>query len=318
MLRYLTRKIFGLFALLIGVSVLTFSLTAFIEGNPAEIALRRAGVDPTFEEISLMEIQMGLDRSVPEQYLAWIGNALRLDFGLSHASQRPVGEELLHRLPATLQLAVGAFLLTLLLAIPIGTLAAMFHGRWPDKLISAITFPLMGIPGFVLGTLLIYFLSVRLGLLPMVGPLSPARYVLPVITLALPMACRYVRLIRAGLLDCLAEDYILLLRTQGLGESTIFFWSAFKNAAIPIVNLLGISFGTLLGGSIIVESIFSWPGLGSYLLASILGRDYPVIMAYVLLMGAVFVFIHSLVDLLTALLDPRISLDRSFERGGIR
>jgi len=306
--RYLVKKIFGLFAVLFGVSVLTFALAYSIRGNPAEIVLRRSGIDPTREEISLMEARMGLDRSVAEQYLAWIGSAVRLDFGVSHITRQPVIEELTRRLPATLQLAVGAFALMLALSVPIGILTVIFHERWPDKMISAVTFIIMGIPGFVLGTALMYFISVRLGLLPMVGGITPARHILPVVTLALPMTCRYIRIIKACLLDVLGEDYIFLLRAQGLKETTILFGNALKNALIPVINLMGISLGTLLGGSIVVESIFSWPGLGNYLLASIGNRDYPVVTAYVLLTATTFVLINFMVDIFACLLDPRISL----------
>jgi len=306
--KYLVKKICGLFVVLFGVSVLTFALASSIRGNPAEIVLRRSGLDPTLEEISIMETRMGLDRSVSARYMAWVKNALRLDFGVSNITRQPVIEELARRLPATLRLAVGAFTVMLLLSVPFGISAVVFHEKWPDKLISAITFIGMGIPGFVLGTALMYFISVRLGLLPMVGDITPARHILPILTLALPMTCRYVRIIKACILDVLGEDYIFLLRAQGLKETTILFGNALKNALIPVINLMGLSLGTLLGGSIVVESIFSWPGLGSYLIASIDSRDYPVVTAYVLLTGTVFVLINFLVDLFVCLLDPRVSL----------
>ena len=308
MLKYVIKRICGLFAVLFGVSVLTFVLTTFIQGNPAEIALRRAGIEATLEDIAMMERQLGLDRTVPEQYFMWIGNALRLDFGESNITRRPVIQELALRLPATASLAIGAFALMFVLSVPIGILSVAFHGRWPDKIISAFSFVVMGIPGFVLGTVLLYFISVRLELLPMIGEITPARYILPVVTLALPMACRYIRIVKAGILDVLGEDYILLLRVQGLREATILYGNALKNAFIPILNLMGLSFGTLLGGAIVVETIFSWPGLGSYLMSSIAARDFPVLIAYILLMATAFVIINFLVDFIACLLDPRISL----------
>jgi len=308
MLKYVIKKICGLLAVLFGVSVLTFILTTFIQGNPAEIALRRAGIDPTPEDIAMMEIQLGLDRSVPEQYIMWMGSALRLDFGQSNISRRPVTEELVSRLPATATLAIGAFILMFVLSVPIGILSVVFHGKWVDKIISALTFTGMGIPGFVLGTVLLYFISVRFSLLPMIGEITLARHILPVMTLALPMACRYVRIVKGGILDVLGEDYIFLLRVQGLKETTILYGNALRNAFIPILNLMGLSFGTLLGGAIVVETIFSWPGLGSFLMSSIAARDYPVVIAYILLMATFFVIINFLVDLIACFLDPRISL----------
>jgi len=308
MLKYVIKRICGLFAVLFGVSVLTFALTTFIQGNPAEIALRRAGIEATSEDIAMMETQLGLDRSVPEQYILWITNALRLDFGESNITRRPVIHELALRLPATASLAIGAFVLMFALSVPIGILSVAFHGKWLDKAISAFSFVVMGIPGFVLGTVLLYFISVRLELLPMIGEITPARYILPVVTLALPMACRYVRIVKAGILGVLGEDYILLLRVQGLREATILYGNALRNAFIPILNLMGLSFGTLLGGAIVVETIFSWPGLGNYLMSSIAARDFPVLIAYILLMATAFVIINFVVDLIACFLDPRISL----------
>ena len=305
--KYLFKKICGLFVVLFGVSVLTFGLTSMIQGNPAEIVLRQAGHDATLEEIALMEARLGLDRTLAGQYLHWLSNVVRLDFGTSYITRRPVIDEIALRLPPTLWLSVSSFGLMILLSVPVSILAVSCHGRWPDKVIGVITFTFMGVPGFVLGMVLMYFISVYFELLPMVGDITAARFVLPVITLALPMACRYVRIIKAALLEILREDYIFLLRVQGLRERTVLMGNALKNALIPIVNLMGLSLGALVGGSIVVESIFSWPGLGSFLLASIGNRDYPIVIAYVLLMATVFVVINFLVDILTCFLDPRIS-----------
>lgn len=307
--KYALNKAAHLLLVLVGVSILTFALTTWIQGNPADIVLGQTGIEPTHEEIALMEKRLGIDQSILVQYFAWVRDVLELDFGSSYITRKPVIEELAYRLPPTVTLTFVSFFLMLLLAVPIGILTVMKKDTWLDHGISAVTFTFMGIPGFVLGLVLAYFISVRLQLLPMVGNQTTAHWILPVVTLALPMACRYIRLIKANMLEVLDEDYIFLLRTKGLRESVIMFSNALKNAFIPIVNLMGISFGNLLGGSVIVESIFSWPGLGNYLMFSINNRDYPVILAYVLLMAAVFVIINFIVDMIVCLLDPRIPFD---------
>lgn len=310
--KYVLKKAAHLLVVLVGVSVLTFTLTTQIQGNPADIVLGQAGIEPNHEEIALMEKRLGIDQSIPVQYFTWVSNVLKLDFGSSYITQKPVIEELAYRVPATVNLTLASFLLMLVLAVPIGILAVIKKDTWIDYGISAVTFTFMGIPGFVIGLVLAYFIAVRLQLLPMFGNQTITHWVLPVVTLALPMACRYIRMIKANMLEVLDEDYIFLLRTKGLREFVIMFSNALKNAFIPIVNLMGISFGNLLGGSVIVESIFSWPGLGNYLMLSINNRDYPVILAYVLLMAAVFVMINFIVDMFVCLLDPRIPFN---ERG---
>lgn len=307
--KYVLKKAAHLFIVLLGVSILTFALTSWIEGNPADIVLGQSGIEPTPEEIAIMEKRLGIDQSLPLQYMAWIKNVIRLDLGKSYLTGKPVIEEIAYRLPATVHLTLAAFLLMLLLAVPVGILAVVKKDTWIDHLISAMTFTVMGIPGFVLGLVLAYLISVKLELLPMIGNKTPAHWVLPVVTLAVPMASRYIRMIKANMLEVLDEDYIFLLRTKGLPERLIMFSNALRNAFIPIVNLMGISFGHLLGGSVVIESIFSWPGLGNYLMLSINNRDYPVVLAYVLLMAAVFVLINFIVDLIVCLLDPRIPLD---------
>lgn len=306
MVKYIFKKIAHLLFVLIGVSILSFILITWIQGNPADIVLGQSGIEPTREEIALMEKQLGIDQSIPVQYFTWVQNVLKLDFGYSYITRKPVIEELAYRLSATLILTFTAFFLMLLLAIPIGVLNVIKKDTWLDHVISAVTFTFMGIPGFVLGLVLVYFISVKFKLLPMFGNETIYHWVLPVITLALPMACRYIRLIKANMLEVLDEDYIFLLRTKGLHESIIMFSNALKNALIPIVNLMGISLGNMLGGSVIVETIFSWPGLGNYLMMSINNRDYPVILAYVLIMAAIFVFLNFIVDIIVSLLDPRI------------
>lgn len=311
---FLLKRVAHLIVVLVGVTILTFTLTTFIQGNPAEIVLGQSGIEPTVEEIALMEKRMGLDKSIIHQYFTWIKDVVRLDFGDSYITQKPVIEELGYRIPATFILTIPAFLLMLFLAVPIGILAVIKKDTWIDHLISAFTFIFMGVPGFVLGLVLMYLLGVKFQILPMFGNQTPAHLILPVVTLALPVSCRYIRMIKGNMLEVLEEDYIFLLRTKGLRESVVMFSNALKNAFIPIVNLMGITFGNMLGGSVIVENVFSWPGLGNFLMLSINNRDYPVILTYVLLMAAVFVLVNFIVDMIVSLLDPRIRLTEGGRR----
>ncbi len=305
---YLIKKLGRLLLVLIGVSLIAFGMTHWIQGNPAELVLAQTGVDPTQEEIERMEHQLGLDRSLPEQYLTWIEKVLQGDFGTSYITGVPVKEELAYRVPATLKLTIGAFLVTLGLAVPLGIWSAVQKDKLPDVLTRGAASMGLAVPGFIWGLLLCYWFSVRLGLLPMTGEQTFARLVLPVLTLSLPLTSRYICVIRGCILEQLEEGYVFLLRSKGLRERTILWGNVLKNAAVPVVSLLGLSLGSLLGGSVVVESLFSWPGLGSYLITSINNRDYPVITAYVLLMAVAFVLINGLADLLLCLLDPRIRL----------
>lgn len=305
---YLIKKLGRLLLVLIGVSLIAFGMTYWIQGNPAELVLAQTGVDPTQEEIERMEHQLGLDRSLPEQYLTWIEKVLQGDFGTSYITGVPVKEELAYRVPATLKLTIGAFLVTLGLAVPLGIWSAVQKDKLPDVLTRGAASMGLAVPGFIWGLLLCYWFSVRLGLLPMTGEQTFARLVLPVLTLSLPLTSRYICVIRGCVLEQLEEGYVFLLRSKGLREQTILWGNVLKNAAVPVVSLLGLSLGSLLGGSVVVESLFSWPGLGSYLITSINNRDYPVITAYVLLMAVAFVLINGLADLLLCLLDPRIRL----------
>ncbi len=260
----------------------------------------------TQESVEAMEKELGLDQSIWVRYKKWIANVLKGDFGNSYLTGAPVLSELAARVPATLKLTFLAFLLTFLTAIPLGILTAMKKGSFMDRVIQSMTFGFMGIPTFVWGLLLAYMISVRLKLLPMVGFDTWQHKILPAVTLALPMSCRYIRMIRANLLEVLDEEYIYLLRTKGFREWIILQKSALKNAFLPVTSILGLGLGHLLGGSVVVENIFSIPGLGSFLTLSINGRDYPVIQAYILLMALVFVMINYITDLASGFLDPRI------------
>lgn len=306
MLRYLLKKTLRIIIVLLGATILTFLLTTNIKGNPAEMVVMQSGAELTQENVEAVEKELGLDQNIWSRYITWISNVLKGDFGDSYATGEPVISELAFRVPATLKLTLLSFALTFLIAIPVGIGTAMKRGTLIDRVIQGGIFGFMGIPSFVWGLLLAYVVSVRLKLLPMVGFDTWEYQILPTITLALPMTCRYIRMIRANLLEVLDEEFIYSLRTKGFREWIILLKSALKNAFLPIISILGLGFGHMLGGSVVVENIFSIPGLGSFLTLSINRRDYPVIQAYILLMALVFVLINYLVDIVSGFLDPRI------------
>lgn len=306
MLRYLLKKTCRVLIVLAGASLLIFLLTANIKGNPAETVVAQSGAELTKENVAAAEKELDLDQSLIFRYKKWISEAVKGNFGESYCTGEAVLSELAVRLQATLQLTLLSFGTTFLIAIPAGIWTAMKKGKVADRMIQGLTFGIMGIPSFVWGLLLAYWISVKLKWLPMVGFSSWKYRILPVVTLALPMSCRYIRMIRANLLEVMDEEYIYLLQTKGFRKSVIFFKNALKNAFLPVISILGLGFGNMLGGAVVVENIFSIPGLGSFLTLSINRRDYPVIQAYIFLMAFVFVMINYLVDIISGLLDPRI------------
>lgn len=307
-MRWFLKKVLRVLIAVFGASLLSFLLSANITGSAAAEAVSSTGADVTWENIAEMEEQLGLNASLPVRYARWLGSAVKGDFGRSYITGETVLKELSARVPATVRLTLYAFAVTLLFAIPLGTMAAVRDRHLDDRLMQGFTFCFMGIPTFVLGLLLAYFVSVRLKWLPMVGFGSWRYRILPTITLALPMTCRYIRLIKANILEVFNEEYIYLLRTRGFRERVILFHNALKNAFLPIISILGLGIGHALGGAVVVENIFSIPGLGSFLTLSINRRDYPVIQAYILLMTVVFLLINFSVDLISTWLDPRIRL----------
>lgn len=304
--KYIGKKLLRLIIVLFGVSLLTFVFTSWIEGNPAEIVAQQSGIDPTKEDIAVIEEELGLNKTLPERYFIWLKDAVRLDFGNSYITDKPVIEEILYRVPVTATLTISSFLLMFIISITLGISLVVVKSNVYKNIIESITYFGMGIPGFVLGLVMAYIFSVKLQVLPMVGNKTFLHCIMPVVTLSLPMACRYTRIIKTNLLEVIDEDYIFLLRTKGMSERVILLSNALKNAFIPVVNLMGLTLGNLMGGSVVIENIFSWPGLGSYIMSSINNRDYPVILAYIFIMAIVFVIINFVVDMIMCFLDPRI------------
>lgn len=289
--------------------MIAFGLIYLAPGDPAELLLRAQGGEPTMQAIEAVQSELKLGDPVHVQYGRWLWNVLHGNLGLSFVTSRPVTEEIGSRFPATVELALGSLAVMILFAVPAGILAALYPRALIDHLSRLWALLGASIPGFWLGLLLIYFLSVRLGLLPVMGRGSLMHLVLPAATLGFGLSAVYARLLRSSLLDVLGQEYIKAARAKGLQEKLVIGRHALKNALLPAVTMFGMSLGSLLGGAAIVETIFAWPGVGQYAVQSIYNKDYPVIQGYVLLMAVIFVCANLLIDLVYRLLDPRIRLD---------
>jgi ABC-type dipeptide/oligopeptide/nickel transport system permease component len=252
-----------------------------------------------------MRHDLGLDRPLPEQLVTFIGRAARGDFGVSIRTGSPVSEEIGDRLPHTLTLAVGGTLLAGLLGIAAGILAAVFRGRAIDRLVMGVTMVAVSMPSYWLALMLMLMFSLRLGLLPSIGAGTPLHYVLPIATLGMHSAGLVSRMTRASMLDALDEDYIRTARSKGVPESRIAFRHALANVLVPIVTLLGLRFGGLLAGTVLVESVFAIPGVGRMMVDAVLARDFPMVQGGVLVIAALYVVINTATDVLAGVIDPR-------------
>jgi peptide/nickel transport system permease protein len=309
---YLVRRLGTLLLVLLGVSILTFAIIPLVPGSPARV---RLGIQATPASVAALERQMGLDRPLVIQYASWVtGIVTRFDFGRSLISDRPITTEIARRLPATLQLAFVALFIGLLIALPLGILAALRPGSRLD--VSAMLFSQLGvsIPDFWMGILFILLFAETWRLLPSSGfvPLSQGfilwlrHILLPSLTAGLISAAIMTRFVRSAMLEVLNQDYVRTARAKGLPRSIVINKHALRNASISIATIVGLQMATLLSAVVVVEIIFAWPGLGSLALASTLQRDYPMLQAAVLLFATAFAVVNLITDLSYVLLDPSV------------
>lgn len=312
MLHFILRRLLYLVPVWIGISLVAFLLTNLTPGDPARLALQRSlGRQPTSEETAAAREQMGLNDPAPVRYINWLGDALTGDLGLSYRTGTPVLESLMERFPNTLQIAGIGLLLAVTIAIPLGVLAAVYRQSAIDHF--SRVFALLGasMPSYWVAYLLILFFSVRLGMLPVAGSQTWQHAVMPALTLGIGGSASLMRLTRAETLETLNQDYIRTARAKGLRSPAVLTRHALRNTMIPITTVLGMRFAGMLGGAVIVETIFSWPGIGKLVVDAIFDRDYPMIQGFVLFMGTAFLVINLIVDLGYGLIDPRIRLVRS-------
>jgi peptide/nickel transport system permease protein len=303
MFRLLLTRLGSALVVVLGVCTLVFLLIHLVPGDPVEAML---GENAQVADREALRQALGLDRPLGEQYLAYIQRLARLDLGLSFQDRRPVAAILGERLPATLELTIAALALALTLALPLGVLAARHRGSPLDTGAMGLSLVGISIPNFWLGPLLILVFSLWLGWTPVSGREGPASLILPALTLGTGMAAILARMVRGSILEVLGEDYVRTARAKGLSEGRVLWGHALRNAWLPILTLIGLQLGGLLGGAVITETVFAWPGVGSLLVEAIQSRDYPVVQACVLLVSLSYVFVNTLTDLVYSWVDPRI------------
>ena len=336
-LRVVFKRLLAALPNLVGVIVITFLLTRALPGDPAAYF---AGGAATQEAVDQVRQQLGLDQPLPQQFLNYVGALLRGDFGLSITTGQPVLQELLARLPASLEMVLLALLLACAIALPLGVMAATRPGSWIDQLCRLLTTAGVSLPTFFTGLVLSYVFYFLLGWAPApLGRLDPVfsppptvtglylvdallvgdlalwwaafkQLVLPTVTMALFVLAPIARMTRASMLQVLSSDFVRTARASGLSKTTVQVRYALRNALLPVVTTLGMVFGFMLGSSVIIEKVFGWPGVGSYAIDALTASDYAPVQGFVLAMGVLFVLLNLLVDVLYTLIDPRISLER--------
>jgi peptide/nickel transport system permease protein len=306
LLSYLIKRLFSTIPVLIGISLLLFFMLRMLPGDPAQVL---AGQMATPDEIENIRQQLGLDRPIYEQYAAYLGRLARFDLGRSARTQNPVTQEIWARLPNTMLLAVVAIILACLFGIPAGIISAVRPYSWIDYLVTTSALFGMSMPVFWLGLMLVVVFSVILKWLPAGGTGSWQHVILPSVTLAAFVVAFIARMTRSTMIETLSQDFTTTARSKGLQERVVVIKHAFKNAMIPIITVVGLQFGLLLGGAVLTETVFAWPGLGRLIVDSILARDYPVIQGSILIFGLLYIMVNLVVDLIYALVDPRIRYD---------
>ena len=304
----LFRRLLQIVIVRCGISFITFALTYMAPGDPVRAMYAASGTIPSEEILEQTREKMGLNEPFFTQYLSWLTDCLRGDFGTSYMYHRPVAELILERLGPTLRLAFFSLALMLIVAVPLGILSATHKGRPADFIIRVGTFFGVSLPNFWVGLMLLYVFSVRLGVLPVVSDGQGFRkMILPAVTLAFAMAGKYTRQVRTAFLGELNQDYVTGARCRGISERMILWRHVLPNAVLPLITMLGLSLGSLLGGTAVVEVIFSYPGLGNLAVDAITSMDYPLIQGYVLWIALIYMALNLLVDLSYRFLAPGTS-----------
>jgi len=306
MLQYVIKRLLSTIPVLLGISLLLFFMLRMLPGDPAQVL---AGQMATQEDIQLIRHQLGLDRPIHVQYAFFLGRLARFDLGRSARTQNPVTEEIWARLPNTMLLAVVAITLACLFGIPAGIISAVRPYTWLDYVVTSTAIFGISMPVFWLGLMLVVVFAVWLQWLPAGGTGTWRHVILPSFTLAAFVVAFIARMTRSSMIEVLSQDYTTTARSKGLKEQVVVIKHALKNALIPIITVIGLQFGMLLGGAVLTETVFAWPGVGRLIVDSILARDYPVIQGAILVFGLLYILVNLVVDLLYAYVDPRIRYD---------
>ena len=303
----LALRLAQILVVLVGISFVTFLLTYLSPGDPVRNMYTAAGIMPTEELVAETREELGLNDPLPTQYLRWLRNCLRGDFGKSYTLNKPVTELLLGRLWPTVKLTLLSMGLMLLMAVPFGMLSAVYKDRWIDYLVRGLTFVGCAMPNFWVGLLLMLAFCVHIKAFPVISSAGDLRSIfLPALTLALAMSSKYTRQVRTAVLEELNQDYVVGARARGVRESVILWRNVFPNALLPLITMFGLSVGSLLGGTSVVEVIFSYPGLGNLAVSAITSSDYNLIQGYVLWLALIYMVINLLVDASYGAVDPRM------------
>ncbi|WP_243035248.1 ABC transporter permease [Clostridium sp. AF32-12BH] len=307
LLRYTVRRMMSLIPVLIGVTLLTYGLMYLSPQDPVEMMLQGQGTAPDPEVVEAMQHQLGLDRPFLVQYFDWLYRFVCGDMGVSYLDGAPVVGKLLSALPNTLKLTAASVLVTVLFSVPLGVLTAVKQGKTADILVRFFSFIGNSLPNFIVSLLLLYVLALKLGWFPILSTDSWDSLVLPTLALAIPMTGKYIRQVRAAVLEQLQKSYVNGAYSRGLHPGMVIFSYVLRNAMTTIITLLSMSVGSLLGGTAAVEVIFSLPGMGYMVTSAVTARDYPVIQAFVVWMSVIYLLINLLTDLFYSYMDPRIS-----------
>ena len=292
---------------LLGVTFITFSLTYMAPGDPVAMLLETGDTIISQEVVEQTRHELGLDRPFIVQYGSWLGQALTGDLGMSYSAKKPVVDKMAEAFPGTLLLAVTSIVLMLIVSIPAGVMAAVYRNRWIDYVLRAVSFVGISMTTFWLGLVLLYIFGYKLGIAPIAtATVSLSNVMLPAITMAFTMAAKYMRQVRLVVLEEMNKDYVIGARARGMTERAILWHHIFPNACLPLLTILGLSLGWLLGGVAVVEMVFAWPGLGKMAVQAITMRDYPLLQGFVLWAALAYMVINALIDMSYSLLDPRL------------
>lgn len=303
MLTYIVKRLLGMIPTLVLVAVVVFLFVHMLPGDPARLA---AGPEADNATVQMVAKDLGLDLPLPQQFVRYVSHMLQGDLGTSLRSRRPVASEIADRFMPTLLLTLTSMVWSVIFGMVIGITSAVWRNRWPDRLGMTLAVSGISFPAFALGMMLMQVFSVQLGWLPTVGADSWKHYILPSITLGAAVAAVMARFTRASFVEVIQEDFVRTARAKGLNEQMVVFKHTLRNALIPVVTMMGLQFGFLLGGSIVVETVFNWPGLGRLLVDAVTQRDYPVIQGLVLLFSFEFILINLIVDVLYGAINPSI------------
>ncbi len=307
MLKYVIRRLLTLIPLGFGVSLFVFCVLRLGKTDPALAYARISGLPPTETILADIRTSLGLDNPLWQQYFDWLSKALQGDMGLSYVSGSSALGEILYFLPATLELTILAIITTIAISIPLGIVGAYYKDRWPDYGIRLLSFSAVSMPSFWLGFLLMLVFAKYFGILPAMGRDGAASLILPVLTLSFMSIGINARLVRASMLEHMHSRSVAYAKARNVSKFRIML-HVLRNACIPVLTTLSMHFGELLGGAVIVENIFNWPGVGRYVLTAIYNHDYPVIQSFTLVMAGIFVVVNLFIDILYARIDPRIRL----------